>query len=131
MIKFLQGIALILFAALCILGIQKYSSITNDAEKEPEDPITEEAPEQVLTFTVNNVSYEFEAGMTWEDWVNSHYNTLGAELDGDYGVCIVEVQEYPDGEPDYYTYNITKSDNNEIVLPIDLILKNCSYYYSA
>ena len=29
------------------------------------------------SFTIAGVSYDFEEGMTWEDWVNSEYNTGG------------------------------------------------------
>ena len=91
MIKFLQGIALILFAALCILGIQKYSSITNDVEKEPEDPVTEEVedtePEvKVLDLkiylsstTESSYTVQYEEGMTWNDWIASSYNTYNAK----------------------------------------------------
>lgn len=33
------------------------------------------------SFTLEGVSYNFEEGMTWEDWVNSDYNTGNFEID--------------------------------------------------
>ena len=29
----------------------------------------------LITFNINSKSYQAEEGMTWEDWVNSSYNT--------------------------------------------------------
>lgn len=31
----------------------------------------------LYSFTISGISYDFEEGMTWEDWVNSEYNTGG------------------------------------------------------
>ena len=32
-------------------------------------------------FLMNGVTYQYEDGMTWEAWVNSSYNTIGARID--------------------------------------------------
>lgn len=29
---------------------------------------------KMISFTINNVQYQAEEGMTWEDWCNSEYN---------------------------------------------------------
>ena len=31
---------------------------------------------ELITFTIDGVEYQAEEGMTWEQWVNSDYNTL-------------------------------------------------------
>ena len=38
---------------------------------------TVDAP-KLITFTVDGASYQAEEGMTWEEWVNSSYNTVNA-----------------------------------------------------
>lgn len=32
---------------------------------------------KLITFTIDGVTYQAEPGMTWEEWVNSKYNTDG------------------------------------------------------
>ena len=34
----------------------------------------------LITFTVGSVQYQAEAGMTWRDWLDSKYDSLGASL---------------------------------------------------
>lgn len=36
-----------------------------------------------IQFTIGNTTYQAEYGMTWEDWVNSEYNTAGFVVDND------------------------------------------------
>mgnify|MGYP003318052096 CR=1 FL=1 len=31
----------------------------------------------LITFTINEFEYQANAGMTWEEWVDSSYNTAG------------------------------------------------------
>ena len=38
----------------------------------------------LITFTVNDVEYQAEEGMTWEEWVNSEYNVDGFWCDSNY-----------------------------------------------
>ena len=33
-----------------------------------------------ITFTINEETYYADEGMTWEEWVNSEYNTLGLKI---------------------------------------------------
>jgi hypothetical protein len=37
-----------------------------------------------INFIVNGITYEAENGMTWEDWVNSEYNTGTFSIGGNY-----------------------------------------------
>lgn len=41
----------------------------------------------LITFFVNDVEYQAENGMTWEDWVNSEYNSgeFGIDIDDSIG----------------------------------------------
>ena len=64
-------------------------------------------PIKLITFTVENVSYQAIEGMTWEDWVNSSYNTNNYINAGTY---IGKDNEYG---------SINKS--NIAVLPTDII----------
>ena len=34
----------------------------------------------LISFTIAGTSYQAEEGMTWEQWVNSDYNTIGATI---------------------------------------------------
>lgn len=65
-------------------------------------------PIKLITFTIENVSYQAIEGMTWGDWVNSSYNTnnyINA------GTCIGKNNEYG---------SINKLDI--VVLPTDTII---------
>jgi hypothetical protein len=36
----------------------------------------------LITFKIDGSEYQAEEGMTWEEWVNSEYNTINAYEDG-------------------------------------------------
>ncbi len=38
----------------------------------------------IISFTIEGVEYQAEEGMTWEDWVNSEYNTGQFVIQGSY-----------------------------------------------
>lgn len=38
----------------------------------------------LITFTINSVEYQAEEGMTWEEWVNSDYNTGSWKISNNY-----------------------------------------------
>jgi hypothetical protein len=38
----------------------------------------------MISFTINNVQYQAEEGMTWEDWCNSGYNPGTYLIQGNY-----------------------------------------------
>ena len=38
---------------------------------------------EIKTFKLDGVDYQYEVGMTWESWINSSYNTLGAYIKTD------------------------------------------------
>ena len=73
----------------------------------------------LITFSINGVAYQFEEGMTWEEWSNSNYNTLGDTLDSDGtlkilgseggfisigpGITYVQADEYIVSDASYFT----------------------------
>lgn len=38
--------------------------------------------ENLVEFSIDSEKYDFEEGMTWNDWVNSAFNTDGYIIDG-------------------------------------------------
>ena len=41
------------------------------------NPIYEKAAVTIISFTINNISYQAEDGMTWAEWADSEYDTGG------------------------------------------------------
>lgn len=62
-------------------------------------------------FTINGTQYTFQKGTTWEQWVNSDYNTLNLEVDNGY----------------IYGDNVILSYNGESVKVSDYIIEQASY----
>ena len=76
-------VALVLALVAAIGLVQHYDDLKELAK---EDEVVEEAPEiEVSTFTLyaegGTFTFEYEVGMTWNDWINSDYNTFAAQLD--------------------------------------------------
>jgi hypothetical protein len=40
----------------------------------------------IITFTIDGTEYTADKGMTWGEWVNSEYNTIGLIVDTEYNV---------------------------------------------
>ena len=51
-----------------------------------ENPYRVFLPENLISFTVDDVVYYAESGMTWEEWIDSNYNVDNFRLDGS-SVC--------------------------------------------
>ena len=80
--NFLKAVALICFGAFLLVGITVGVEHVKDNKKEVE----------TVTFTFmtssedgcaypEEVTLEFEEGMTWNDWIDSDYNTIGLKDD--------------------------------------------------
>lgn len=63
-------------------SIYKYTGTTGAYENGALYVIEEEAV-NLISFTVSGTPYQAEEGMTWEQWVNSTYNTGGLFTSGD------------------------------------------------
>lgn len=77
-------------------------------------------PPEVLSVTLSEETYQFEEGMTWEQWVESDYNTGGYAIcnTSSYGVVIS-----PDGGESFIQY----AETLDIVLPQEEISAEKSY----
>lgn len=49
-----------------------------------EDVVITPTSKPKINFIVKGITYEAENGMTWEDWVNSEYNTGTFSISGNY-----------------------------------------------
>lgn len=62
------------------------------------------------TFTCNGVTYTFDVGMTWEEWVASGYSPEGAYVGSSNNIAISgEYVRYPARKPSY-AYNVSPSE---------------------
>ena len=41
-------------------------------------------PKSIINFTIDNIQYQAEEGMTWKDWINSNYNTNNFTIENNY-----------------------------------------------
>lgn len=74
----------------------------------------------LISFTISGTSYQAEEGMTWEQWVNTDYNTNNKYSRG--GGMSMYVEETANSN--YYIYDIT---TNNCVLLEDIIEANATY----
>jgi hypothetical protein len=51
-----------------------FSAIENRGESGGEGS-EDNGNENLITFTIKNTEYQAKEGMTWEEWINSEYNT--------------------------------------------------------
>ena len=74
----------------------------------------------IKTFTYNNTPYQFEDGMTWQDWVDSEFNTADIKIDGSgftniqYAI-IINVKK--DGGYEYWSDYYAKSSHKIYDIP--------------
>ena len=78
------------------------------------------------TFTYDGKEYSFDTGMTWEQWVNSEYNTDGFEIHPhffNYNEKVVYTREEGDGFSGrvYYIADPNKADPNYVLNSDDII----------
>lgn len=81
-----------------------------------------DAPPPIITLTISGsygTSFQFEEGMTWEEWINSDYNTISAYIS-------YETIKYMSGSSTECT--ITKEDNTSVT-STDLIIADYNYGY--
>lgn len=60
---------------------------------------------KLINFSIGNISYNAEEGMTWEEWLNSKYNTDGWTKSGNIPVKF---------DPNYYFIDVRTT---EIIIP--------------
>jgi hypothetical protein len=83
---------------------------------QPVQPNGEGGTSNLISFTIDGVSYQAEEGMTWEDWVNSEYNVDKFWCDGNY--CVRPANSW--------MYAILNA-KFIIIKPSDVICDGCVY----
>ena len=63
-------------------GSKKYSETDTPIPNATIDAIWDEVMTGVITFTISGATYQADAGMTWEQWVNSGYNVVADPYTG-------------------------------------------------
>ena len=69
---------------------------------------------KIIEFTIDNTSYQAEEGMTWGEWVNSEYNTIGVYIN-DYNVV-------------YWSRGFYITDDGLNIYSSEIIENNKGYY---
>ena len=74
-----------------------------------------------ISFTIDNVTYQAEEGMTWSQWAESAYNTIDIYDAGTSGMRRTSMKSC------YVAYNDT---SKAAVLGTEKIVNNTSYYFA-
>ena len=78
-----------------------------------------------IIFTIGGIEYEAMEDMTWAEWCDSEYNTLGLRISNGY---VILEEEDPFGFPEtYYLYYPDR--NYDTVSSFDIIIANYNYSY--
>ena len=85
----------------------EYYDIYVDGVLEESVPVVEPTP-TLISFTIDNVSYQAEPGMTWAQWIVSEYNTNYFMIDqDDYVIRLEQASPSPvPGPPTTYYVTI-------------------------
>ena len=76
-----------------------------------------DVPKTIINFTIDDTSYQAEAGMTWAEWVaDPAYNTVGLEKDGEWYIV------------DPSTHKAVFKGEWETCNPSDVIVADYEYY---
>lgn len=78
----------------------------------------------LINFTIDGTTYQAEEGMTWQQWVNSSYNTYGCTIEGS------SVKGKGNNGSPTYIY-INQNLNLTLVSSTDSIIKNATYEDAA
>lgn len=79
---------------------------------------------RLINFTINGTAYQAEEGMTWQQWVNSSYNTYGCTIEGS------SVKGKGNNGSPTYIY-INQNSSLTLVSSTDSIIKNATYEDAA
>lgn len=80
----------------------------------------------IITFSLEEIEYQAEDGMTWKDWLNSRYNTFGYNFNMvryDTGSCLHTMEDYTKKISSDSAYYICDGDR--------IIGEDMSRYFSA
>lgn len=85
---------------------------------------TKQGGTTLINFTINGTAYQAEEGMTWQEWVNSSYNTYGCTIEGS------SVKGKGNNGSPTYIY-INQNSSLTLVSSTDSIIKNATYEDAA
>lgn len=122
--KLLKCILLLILAAALGLGLYNLiSSMPKEEESTVETfELTFELPEYRGGPKTYNFVIEYEEGMTWEEWLESDYNTFAEIGSGPTSIL------FPTEEGSIRVM-VETADGNEIVEPSDIINHHDNNYY--
>lgn len=83
--------------------------------------IIQEQPTALISFTITGINYQAEDGMTWEQWVESNYNTTGCTI-STYGYIM---------HKGLYTVRLSSGSGDIVVSKTDIIIKDGAYMDSS
>lgn len=78
----------------------------------------------IINFTIDGTAYQAEQGMTWQQWVNSSYNTYGCTIEGS------SVKGKGNNSSPTYIY-LNQNSSLALVSSTDSIIKNATYEDAA
>ncbi|MBR6613925.1 MAG: hypothetical protein IKK84_04070 [Clostridia bacterium] len=94
------------------------SDLTLEFESDNDQTSEDNTTSTLISFTIDGVEYQAEAGMTWLQWIDSEYNTIGATSSNA-------------GEIIRYSNGIIKHSTGGVVSGIDQITNLGNYTTSA
>lgn len=83
----------------------------------------------LITFSIDGTPFQCEEGMTWQDWVNSDYNT-GEYKIIEYSLHLGTYIVVTNSSNGYYTYGVYNTDyvkDYELINEINYITKSYSH----
>lgn len=109
-------------ALLVEANVGKYYKFTGttDSNYTNGDLYLVEGAATLISFTIDGTAYQAEEGMTWQEWVNSSYNTYGCTIEGS------SVKGKGNNGSPTYIY-INQNSSLTLVSSTDSIIKNATY----
>ncbi len=109
-------------ALLVEANVGKYYKFTGttDSNYTNGDLYLVEGGATLINFTIDGTAYQAEEGMTWQEWVNSSYNTYGCTIEGS------SVKGNGNNGSPTYIY-INQNSSLTLVSSTDSIIKNAMY----
>lgn len=96
--------------------MDEFTNIMSEDSTIPEPEINEtvEEPAKTITFSIDGETYTAEEGMTWEEWVESDYNTTELLVSKN-GIISEDINAYETnvsagGTPEPGTHNVKKGE---------------------
>lgn len=113
-------------ALLVEANVGKYYKFTGttDSNYTNGDIYLVEGGATLINFTIDGTAYQAEEGMTWQEWVNSSYNTYGCTIEGS------SVKGKGNNGSPTYIY-INQNSSLTLVSSTDSIIKNATYEDAA